>query len=260
MISSLFRGTKILDFLAERGPLTFEEIIDFTNFPQTSVFRLLKTLEELEYVQRKHNNNGTYSWSLGLKLLVLSSLKLSQLDVRFEVRDLLEDLAKVTDKIVQLGILYNDRVLFLEVIQKSNLLITHEGVGSQLPINTCAAGLILAAFLKEKDLEKILKTQILSKNTPKTPTNPSELRKILKKIRQQGFSVDDEYYALGHRCIGAPLLNHKHQAVAAINISGSISSINEKTMPVLIEHVVNYAAKASVRIGCRCREQETNGD
>lgn len=251
MNRSVIRAIRMLEVLSRDDSLTLEEISDSVKVPRTTTYRLLTTLERLHYVQRKLNTSGSYVWSLGLQLLILASSKISQLDIRSEIRDLLEDLARETDEFVQLAVLHNDQILFLDVIKRRKPLATYADVGSQLSINVCAAGLVLAAFLEDKELERILKTQVLPKNTPKTPTTGDELRKTLREVVRRGYSIDDEYYSLGHRCIGAPIYNHDGKVMAAINISGSTSSITGERMPVLIRQVVGCAYKASLRIGYR---------
>ncbi len=248
MISSVLRAINILELLSKKGSLTVEEIAEFTSIPRTSVFKLLKTLEIVGYTERKHNNFRSYSWNLGLKLLTLAGSKINQLDIRLEVRDILEDLAEETNEFVQLGVLYDDEVLFLDVVKRQKPLTTYAGVGSRLQINICAAGLVLTAYCEEKHLNRILKEK-LPQNTPKTVTDPTKLRKLLKEVAQKGFSVDDEYYALGHRCIGAPIFNYSGKVVAAVNISGSISNITDERIPMLTKQVVDHAVKASKRLG-----------
>lgn len=248
LVSSVHRAINILELLSQKGPLTLEDVSKFTLIPRTSVFKLLKTLEKKGYVQRSQSKYGSYLWNLGLSILTLAGSRINQLDIRFEVRDILEDLAEVTNEFVQLAVLYEDEILFLDVIKRQKPLATYAGVGSRLPINVCAAGLVLATYCGERHLKRILRKK-LPKNTPKTVTSPSELRKLLKEVVKKGFSIDDEYYAIGHRCIGAPIFDYSGKVVAAINISGSISSITGEKIPMLIKQVVNHAAKASEKLG-----------
>ncbi|MEN3187038.1 MAG: IclR family transcriptional regulator [Atribacterota bacterium] len=248
MVTPLWRGIRIMEQLAKEGCLTLEELSLETKIPRSSTFRLLNTLEKLGYVERKKDIQGD-QWSLGLKVLTLAGQKLSHLDLRQEIRDILEDLARETDEFVQLGVFHNGKVTYIDMVRRPKPLAFFADVGARLPINVSAAGLVLAAFLKEEDLAEVLQTQNLPQNTPYTITAPNELRKLLQKVAAQGYAIDDQMYAIGIRCVAAPVLNHVGQVVAAINITGSVSSMTDEKMGALVRSVKNAARKASLKLG-----------
>jgi len=188
-------------------------------------------------------------WRLGLKLLILINSKHSRLDIRMEVRDILEELAEETDNFVQLGVFYQDKVIYIDHVKRPKPLAMYAELGSQIPINISAAGMVLAAALKKKELNRLLSEQTFPKNTPKTPTEPNEFRKILKKVTRQGFAIDDQQYAIGIRCIAAPVFDHNGHVIAAINITGSLSTISDGRIPALVEQVKAAAEVASKRMG-----------
>lgn len=247
-VKPIIRGIQILELLSKQNPLTLEEVCGNTGIPASSAFRYLTTLESVGYVERT-SVGGTYRWTLGISLLSLVHAKFSRLDIRAEMRVIMEELADRTDEFVQLGVLDRGKVLFIEMVKRPKPLAIIANVGSRLAINVCAAGLVLAAYLQEEELDRLLRKQPLPKNTPKARTDPTQLKTLLKAVVKQGFSIDDEYYALGHRCIGAPIFDHKGRVIAAINISGSASHINEKTIPILAKHVMECAVKGSKRMG-----------
>ncbi len=249
LVKSLVRGIEILELLSKQDSLTFDQVVSCTKIPRASVFRLLNTLEPLGYVERKRIK-GVDHWSLGLKLLVLVNSKHSQVDIRMEVRDILEELAERTDDFVQLAVFYEDKVMYIDHVKRRKPLAIYAELGSQLPINISAAGMVLAAALKEKKLGRLLSEQTFPKNTPKTPTEPNELRKVLRKVARQGFAIDDQQYAIGIRCIAAPILGHRGHVIAAIGITGSLSAISDERIPALVGQVKAAAEEASKRMGC----------
>jgi len=248
LVKSVVRGMKILELLSKQDLLTLDQVASRTKIPRTSVFRLLNTFKDLGYVEQKPIK-GTDHWGLGLKLLILTNSKHSRLDVRREVRGILEELAEKTDEFVQLGVLYQRKVMYIDHVKRPKPLAMYAELGSRLPINISAAGMVLAAALKEKELDRLLNEQTFPKNTPKTPTDPNELRKILRKVARQGFAVDDQQYAIGIRCIAAPILDHNGHVIAAINVTGSLSTITDERIPVLVRQVKAAAEEASKRMG-----------
>ncbi len=249
LVKSLVRGMNILQLLSDRGPLTFEQIITQTKIPRSSVFRLLNTLETSRYIERE-NSDGIDSWDLGLEIVILANSKVSQLNLTKRVRATLEDLAERTDLSVQLCVLYSGKVMYIDHVKKEKPLSLYAEVGTQLPTNVCAPGMVLAAALERKKLDRLLKNEVLPKNTPNTPTDPKELRKILKKVARQGFAIDNQQNAMGIRCLAAPILDYNQCVIAALNITGSLSDISDERIPTLVEQVKAAAEKASERMGC----------
>jgi IclR family acetate operon transcriptional repressor len=218
--------------------------------PRTSAFRILTTLEALEFVKRE-SIDGIVHWSLGLKLLDLTNSMLSRLDLRKEVHKIMEDLAEQTDEFVQLGVLHNDKVMYIDHVKRSKPLTMYAEVGSQLPINISAAGMVLVAFLKTEELDSLLAGQKFPKNTSKTTTNKAKLRKALKIVARQGYAFDDQQYAIGIRCVAAPIYDYTGHVIAAINITGSLLSFTDERIETFVKKVKRAAEKASQRMGYR---------
>lgn len=89
LVPALVRGAQILELLSRKTPLTMEVVSNRCEIPRTSVFRILTTLEALEYVKREPID-GIDHWSLGLKLLDSTNSMLSRLDLRKEVRKIIK--------------------------------------------------------------------------------------------------------------------------------------------------------------------------
>jgi DNA-binding IclR family transcriptional regulator len=123
--------------------------------------------------------------------------------------------------------------------------------GTLLCINTCVAGFVFGAFLEPEQLESVLRAAELPRFTQYTITDPDELRREFDRVRRRGYALDDQYNAIGHRCIGAPVFDHTGKIVAEINISGHISTISDDRIEELAAKVKSRAAEASRRMGYR---------
>jgi IclR family transcriptional regulator, KDG regulon repressor len=244
----LIKGMKIIETLAMTGPLSLEEIYKETNISKSAIYRILCTLEELKYISR-YKKDAYDIWRLELKFLNISSFILSRLDIKTEIRDILISLADETKEIVQLGILHDGKVLFLDVIKKYPSLVSSANVGDSAEINICVSGYILASYLEENELNLLLDKAILPKNTIYTIVDKDKLKAEFKVVRQMGFSYDDQKYAIAHRCIGAPIFDYTNKAIASINISGHVSTINGKRIDELVDIVKEKAIEASIRLG-----------
>jgi IclR family acetate operon transcriptional repressor len=190
-------------------------------------------------------------WSLDLKLLTLSANILGRVDLKTEIRDVLAKLADDTMEIVQLAKFQNDKVLIVDNIRKHSSIVGVAQEGITLCIDVCVAGLIFGAYMESEQLELVLNNTDLPKLTQYTITDPDELRQEFDRVRKNGYALDDQYNAIGHRCIGAPVFDHTGKVVAEINISGHMRTISDDRIEELAAKVMRRAAQASQRMGYR---------
>lgn len=125
--------------------------------------------------------------------------------------------------------------------------MAHEG--ATLEINECVAGLVFGAYMEGKELDELLKRTKLPRLTEFTITDPKKLRAEFERVRKAGYAVDDQYYAIGHRCIGAPIFDHTGGIAAEINISAHIRTISDDRIEALAAKVKKRAREASIRMG-----------
>ena len=84
----------------------------------------------------------------------------------------------------------------------------------------------------------------MKKRTQKTITTAGRLFAELGKVRDQGFAMDDEENSIGARCLAVPIFDSTEQVVAAIGLSGTVSQLDDETIP----RVADLARDAARRI------------
>lgn len=248
--NQLSRGLAIIECLSVFGSLTTERIALKTGIPRSSAYRILGILENFGYVLKAKKELEDI-WSLDLKLLTISANILGRVDLKTEIRDILVRLADDTTEIVQLATLQKDKVLIVDNVKKYNSIVSVAQPGSCLCINICVAGLVFGAYLEPEQLESLLQTAELPRLTQYTIASPDELRQEFDRVRRRGYAVDDQYNAIGHRCIGAPVFDHTGRIIAEINISGHMRTISDDKIEDLAVKVMERASQASQRMGYR---------
>ena len=249
----LARGIRVIEMLSASSHDSTDDIARGSGIPRSSVYRILCVLEDLGYaIRHKHGHHD--GWSLSLRFLRLTSGLLARLDIKSIVRDSLVALADETREIVQLAVLDGHHAVIIDNLQRHPSIIAVAAVGERLDVNTCASGIVLAAFANEETLNEIMEHGVLDHHTEYTITDPAEFRKLLAEVRRSGYAVDNQYYAIGHRCIGAPVLDHSGAVVAALNISGHIRTITDARVSELAERVMARAREASAKLGYDCNE------
>ncbi len=159
------------------------------------------------------------------------------------------ELANRTRQTVQLGILFEYSVMYIDQIRTEKKINIIVPTGTPFPVNLSAGGKILVANLPEEKRKEFLQYVKLKKNTPKSIINKDDFVEELKKVKMRGYATDFEEFARGIWCIAAPILNHKEENIASIGITGHTSELSEKSVKEMIGHTVEIGKKISKVLG-----------
>jgi len=112
----------IIDLLKDqpRG-LRLSELSNTLGLPPSSIHHILSTLRSLDYIDQ---DNDTKRYVLGFKFLTISGKILDNLDIRRTAYTHLRELHNTINETVNLTILKNGRVIFIDKIQKVGNTIT----------------------------------------------------------------------------------------------------------------------------------------
>ena len=87
--------------------------------------------------------------------------------------------------------------------------------------------------------------------TARTITTRQGLVEELKIVKRQGYALDRREIEEDVECIGAPILNHLKNVIAALSISGPQRKIGTPKGKQVIQDVVSAAALISSKMGYR---------
>ena len=79
--------------------------------------------------------------------------------------------------------------------------------------------------------------------------NMVQFRRELQKIQRQGYALDDEEAVLGARCVSAPVLDSRGEAVGAVSVSGPVTRLSLNQVATLADAVTSAARSISVAMG-----------
>jgi DNA-binding IclR family transcriptional regulator len=253
LVQTIERASSILDILAQSPQgISIRKLSDKIKLPKGTTHRLLSSLSYFGYVRQ---DPKTRNYLLGLKLVELGQLLLSQLDLRKEAEPFLRDLAERTKETVHLVFLDRDEIVYIDKVetdQNPSGLKMASRVGLRNPAHSSAVGKVLLAHFSEEELKSFIKEKGLLKRTENTIADPTQLREHLKSVRAQGYAIDDEENEKGIRCVAAPIYNEVGKPVAAMSISGPAFRITKKVIQEsLKKEVMETALKISQRLGFR---------
>ena len=247
-IQSLERGLKILDILGAAGaPLHLNEIAAHFSLNRSSVFRLVTTLVQAGYVIQ---DAQTRQYSLGLRVLELSSGFNTFSQVETRLRPVLKQLRDTTGQNAHLGIMDGADVVFLAVEQPLGHLSLTIGLGTREPLAHTALGRAILAFLPEPEKNTTLDQTEFTPYTEKSVTSRQELEKILEQIAHTGLAEDDEEFHSGIHCLAAPIFDQSGNVAFSLGISGLCRPIlSDKA--VCCKAVLDAGSQASRLLGFR---------
>jgi len=227
VISKVLRILEAIE--SSPSALHLKDICAQTKINKTTAYRFAAQLQREGYLCR--NETGHYSF--GTKLLELGARRDPRATLLEMARPALRKLWKTTQETVNLAVLDEGMVLYVDVIESPHVFRMASKAGMRRPIYSTALGKALVASLSEEKRRGALNSQSFQPLTPRTITTMARLEEELKKIRQNGYAVDEEENLMGARCVGAPILNHYQEPVAAVSISGPCSRICPEQIPKL---------------------------
>lgn len=241
------RAFQILDVLAvAKGEMGATEIAGQLKLHKSTVHRLLVILDRHRFVE-KNRENAKYK--LGWRLFELGTLAVSRLDLYGLARPYLESLVKKTCETAHLSIMSSGELISIVSVEADCNLRLPATVGRRSPLFCTSQGKAILAFSLEPVAAEIIRSIQFKAYTPNTITKASRLKEELSRIRKCGYSIDNEELERDLRCIGAPVLNHAGEVIAALGIAGPVYRVGAGHLPKLIEAVVSEARQLSAALG-----------
>jgi DNA-binding IclR family transcriptional regulator len=254
-VQVLDRAIALLEALSnESGGLTLIELSEEMGLHRSTMYRLLMVLERNRYVTK---NASTGKFFLGYRFFELASKVIRNSDPAREARPHLEKLVAEVGETAHLCVLDEGEVLYLAKVEGARAVRVPSIVGRRYPAHCGGAGKALLAHVPPEALEDILKRRGLPAFTASTIVTPAQLKAELQRIKECGYSVDDEEYEEGLRCVGAPVRDYTENVIAAISVAAPAFRLTHDDVPLVAKAVMEAAAQLSGELGYRQQPPET---
>lgn len=247
IIQSVFRAARILDcFSGDSCELGISEISDEMELSKSTIYGLVNTLVVCGYLEQNDQNK---KYHLGIKLFELGNLVHNRLNLLNEAKPYCEFLANKYGFTTHLAAFYDENVIYIDKVDRTNSIISFSQVGKRAPMYCTGVGKSILAYLPDSFIENNIFNKKLVQYTPNTITDRESLLQELEDIRLKGYSLDREEIEFGLNCIAAPIFNSKSQPVAAISISAPSGRMPYEKIEDIAEDVKDCASKVSKRLG-----------
>ncbi len=248
VVQSIERALRILSLFRAEPALGLTDIARAMGLAKSTTYGLLATLENGNILEQDLSS-GKYR--LGIALLELGGLFSERLDLRREAEPIMRELVEKFSETVQLSVLEGREVVYVERVEAPTSLKLNTYIGMRAPATCTATGKMLLSSLPDRALDVLLKAGPLPAKTARSIVGMKPLKVQLKKIREQGYSVDNEESEIGLRGVAAGVHDRVGRMVAAMSLGGPTTRVTPEVLPDFIRAIQGGAAAISARLGYR---------
>ncbi|MBU2091298.1 MAG: helix-turn-helix domain-containing protein, partial [Alphaproteobacteria bacterium] len=234
------------------GGASLSELAHRVGLPPSTAHRLLKSLEQQGFVQ--HDLQRAL-WHVGVQAFTVGNGFLRNRDVVEIARPHMRRLMEESGESVNLGILEAAELVYLAQVECREVMRVLARPGGRAPLHCSGMGKALLAALPDDQASRMLtgtaSRKGLARFTDKTISTTEAMQRELAAIRQRGYSIDDEEYAAGLRCVAATVHDEHGEPMAAISLSGPSARMTDPRLRQLGDMVARAAQTITRAVGGR---------
>ncbi len=213
-IAGLERGISVIEAFDEsHSRMTAQQVGERCGLTRTAARRYLLTLQHLGYV----SGDSKHFW-LTPRIMRLGQSYLASARLPRIVQPVLQRVSSSLQEVVYLAVLDAGEVVYVSRNGPNRAMSSGFVLGARVPGHVTSAGMLMLANLSATQLDAWLATHRLPAYTPYTIANEDDLRKALKRIRQQGWSLSEQQFDLSFRGIAVPLKDLRGEWVGALSV------------------------------------------
>lgn len=234
-VNSVEHAIRLVELMAgSENVLGVSQMAQSLDLPRATVYRLLKTLAQREWVIQ---DDKMYRLSFRLAGLFHGASAGAEIALAERLTPLLHRLVNETGETAHFAVLDVDRVVYLAKVDSPHPIRMFSQVGWRGPLHATGVGKVLLASTEAKLLPRIC-DQGLERFTPNTIVEQARLKKELAQIRRQGYALDAEELIAGLTCVAVPVLIGE-QVRGAISVAGPTARIGN---PEALAKILKAAA------------------
>lgn len=243
-IEAVVRALNVLERLADNPGLGATALSQHMGLTKSIVFRLLQTLEETGYV---HRDSERAIYSLGYRLALLGERVGRDGALLHVAPPVMDELRDETGENVNLVIREGSDALALATREGLHAIRIFAQSGRKGPLHAGGASMLLLAYAEPAILDRVLSSKLES-YTNHTITDPEQLKKLLNRIRANGYNVALNDLDDGAFSIAAPIYNGAGEVIAGLSIAGASVRLDEPRRDLYIDAVKSAARKVSEKL------------
>ncbi len=214
-VQSLERAFAVLTALGD-GPAGVTDLAARVDLPKSTVARLLAALAREGAVEQAP---GDSRYRLGPRIVSLAAAVRPTRGLVALAHPILVSLAEATGEAAGLSIPDGPSVHYVDQVDSPHPVSVRDWTGTRAPMHTVSSGLVFLASASPAALDAYL-ARPLERLTPRTVTDPAELRERLRRVLLDGHAWARDEFAEGITSVAAPLSDPQGEVVAAVHVHG----------------------------------------
>jgi IclR family acetate operon transcriptional repressor len=146
---------------------------------------------------------------------------------------------------VNLAVLEDAAILYVDMIESRHGLRMSAAVGTRDALPSTALGKAVLAYLPEEQRAALVAALPMTPRTPRSIRSRGELLQALDQVREQGYALDSEENEVGACCVSAPIFGLTGEVAGAVSISLPTARFDEQRRAAMIDSVVETARRIS---------------
>jgi IclR family acetate operon transcriptional repressor len=224
-ISSVDNALRLLQLFRERQSVRLTDACAYLDVAHSTAHRLLAMLVHHGFVTQ---DPTTRAYRPGPTLVEIGLAVVQKMDIRLQVRPMLEKLASEFEETVHLTVLEGTQVRYLDAVESERTLRVVARTGNLLPAHCTSAGKVLLAELTPARLHELYPQLRLTTQTSHSLASLRSLEAALADVREQGYATNYEESEEGVGSVAIALHDHTGRAVAAIAVAVPVSRLGPK--------------------------------
>ncbi len=222
----------LLELIASKDEfVSLQGLVDETGMPKPTLHRMLQQLETggllIRQADGRHYGTGSRLRRLAESLLLNST----QYGARHAVlRTLVEEIGESCN----ITALTGDEVVYLDRVETPEPLRFYLRPGSRVPIHCSASGKMILSQLSTAQRRKLLAHAPLRQYTQTTVTDLDALEDELKRVRDDGFAIDDEEFLPGLVCAAVLVPTSTSRSNLCLAAQAPVMRLNADRAPDLV--------------------------
>jgi IclR family transcriptional regulator, pca regulon regulatory protein len=235
-VQGIDRGFRVIrSFGSDWNRRSIAEVAALTGLTRAVARRYLFTLLKLGYVTQFESDFALAPRILDLGYTYLSTLKIPRVAPPF-----MDELVEKLHESCSISLLDGSDIVYVSRKEADRIMSINLVVGSRLPAYATSMGKVLLAYRSPRQLNAYLAAKPLRALTDRTVTDAAQFRKLIGRVRQQGWAITDGDLEEGVRSAAVPIFDGSPEAVAAINVSVhaarvSVQELKKVHLPILLE-------------------------
>lgn len=244
MNNTIFRTMQILEYISTcKVGATLQDVVNEFQYPKSSVFVIIQSLLELNYVSTMPNNDKKYC--LGMGAFSLGIKYYNDLDIVSECIEKLKPIADKYDKTAFVSVLDGTELVFMGKYVAPKAVLASCALGARKDVYATASGKAILAFLPEQDRNHIINNIEFKNLTENTISSREKLIDELDTTRKRGYALEMQEDRSISSCCGVPIFDYTGKVVVAISLSDVYNeSIDDEKMAKELTDIANSISKS----------------